>query len=515
MVTLFHDSDLTRPVNEPVLLEGDTYFLDTTGHNPRLVSDWLQEEFISGSIQNYHPRNKIHPLKFINVVGFVNILGTKYDVRSRKLYDGLDGNGQFKRLLDEVSAISGRMTFSFTGTAHGTRQTQHEYNWNDLEVLDYYYQLVFDFPPSKNLTALISQCMKYPSTANAMAEEAVTYGKSKKIAPSFFTRLGSMSRLMPVEESHPLASTAMAKQLFHKTGKYLLPLEVTNTVFSTTLNTVENRFLKFFLEEMNAVCLRVMKSGSNVQEIRAKAGRLQQKIHQLLLLPFFKTVQPLTFVPASSSVLLKRSGYREIYYHYVQSRLTFRSLLETQKEHAHKAGLKNMATLYEIWVFFKIAAVLFEDQIIQERAEEPVIKDGELLRTYEWKAGKYKLYYNKTYSKRNNGTYSIELRPDVALLANNTDLFLFDAKYKFKDTGGMIRAVKPEDIHKMHTYLDAISAARTAVVVFPGTSSVFYRKNAEDALYNGVGAIPLVPGQTVELEDFIGRIKAHYTETEA
>jgi predicted component of viral defense system (DUF524 family) len=334
--------------------------------------------------------------------------------------------------------------------------------------------------------------------------------KSKRIATSFYTKLGSISSFGKLDEQHSLANSLFSRRIFDKTKKRLLPLNITNSEFVSTTNTVENRFIKFFLEEINSICLRIINSRIDI-ELTRKASRLQSRAHQFLLNPFFNGVQRLKFIPSSSSVLLKKPGYSEIYYHFVQSKFSFRPILENQEKLQHKAGLKNIATLYEIWVFFKIAICLFGKNTIEETFNGQVLKNGSLIGSYTWSHQNFELYYNKSYTKGNKGSYSVTLRPDVSLLINKEKLFLFDAKYKFNsnyssdESDGLVRIVKPEDIHKMHAYLDAIPTAIASIVVYPGTETIFHYKTIETSL-NGVGAVPLTPQNTIDIETIIEKI---------
>jgi predicted component of viral defense system (DUF524 family) len=68
---------------------------------------------------------------------------------------------------------------------------------------------------------------------------------------------------------------------------------------------------------------------------------------------------------------------------------------------------------------------------------------------------------------------------------------------------------KPEDIYKMHTYLDAIPLAKSAWILYPGSElrffgreekPIFSMKQSLPQIMQGVGAIPLKPGKEDHLE---------------
>lgn len=512
MSVLYFDSELLIPVEDDKLFEGEKYYLNLGASADRHVKKWLEEENILNCIVNYHPKNSVHTLKFDNVVGYVKILGSVYDVRSKKLFDGESGNNQFQKLLDDILEMHSRLTFDFKGVSYAQREPQHEYSFHDLEVFDYYYQLAFILPASINLDSLMNQCLKAPNTVNIDSFTQVELSKAKKIAPLFFRKISSDLKLARISDDHSLVNTFFPTKTFERIGKRLIPIEVTNVRLAQTLNSVENRFLKFFLEEINSLCLRIVNQKFD-EEIKRKAIKLQKKVGLYLLNPFFKNLTKLSFVPASSSVLLKGNGYREIYYHFVQSKFSFRPILEEQRRHALRGGLKNIATLYELWVFYKIAVSLFGKSKIAETFTGNIKKGASLVNTYKWENEYYSLFYNKSYTRLNGGSYSVTLRPDVSLNVKHGHLFLFDAKYKYsvsrQEEDELARVVKPEDIHKMHAYLDAIPSASSSIVVYPGTQDVFYNKSEvkDGSLLSGVGAVPLVPGMDNPLDEIILRIK--------
>ena len=54
-----------------------------------------------------------------------------------------------------------------------------------------------------------------------------------------------------------------------------------------------------------------------------------------------------------------------------------------------------------------------------------------------------------------------------------------------------------DDLHKMHSYRDAVTAARSAWVLYPGDVTELFLDEGADALNPvGVGAFPARPGRS-------------------
>jgi predicted component of viral defense system (DUF524 family) len=115
------------------------------------------------------------------------------------------------------------------------------------------------------------------------------------------------------------------------------------------------------------------------------------------------------------------------------------------------------------------------------------------------------------YRKDQTGSYSVLLRPDMALLDGRHPFVVLDAKFRLKATHWNpdeddipTRQAKRADLYKMHTYRDALQA-RAAVALYPGDRAEFFdlergrRRDVtladllRDDGWRGVGALPLRP----------------------
>ena len=115
-----------------------------------------------------------------------------------------------------------------------------------------------------------------------------------------------------------------------------------------------------------------------------------------------------------------------------------------------------------------------------------------------WPSG-HELAFNATYTRKkgfHGRSRSVALRPDYALYlpsGHAAGLHLFDAKFRLRRRGEESTS-EIDDIHKMHTYRDAIPAAKSAWVLYPGTHTLRYRDDPQGPAWRGVGAYPALPG---------------------
>jgi len=233
--------------------------------------------------------------------------------------------------------------------------------------------------------------------------------------------------------------------------------------------------------------------------------------------PIWDQVGTMNRFPAENQVLLKRYGYRDwadLWRRFHQARVpVFR--------HAQEAiDARDIATLYEIWCFFalveKIRQVLDLNQ--PDLTWHLNVSDEKGLEYTTWvtfgQTG-YRLRYNEGFGRAEGLSYSVGLRPDYTLHGPNNLRIVFDAKFRF-DTNDLEiddstderdpqLTAKKSDLYKMHTYRDALSA-KAAVVIYPGSTEVFYHTDATDSKkidweklikienkWAGIGAVPMRP----------------------
>jgi predicted component of viral defense system (DUF524 family) len=175
-----------------------------------------------------------------------------------------------------------------------------------------------------------------------------------------------------------------------------------------------------------------------------------------------------------------------------------------------------VATLYEFWCFFRVVEEL--ERLWGQAKLELKVSDERGL-THQVRAqfanSRYCLVYNQGFGQRldQTGSYSVLLRPDMALLDGRKPCVVLDAKFRLEaadwkpdDDETPARQAKRADLYKMHTYRDALGA-RAAVALYPGDQTEFFDAmrhvqvkgmTLADLIagdWQGIGALPLRPGE--------------------
>jgi predicted component of viral defense system (DUF524 family) len=372
------------------------------------------------------------------------------------------------------------------------------------------------------------------------------------------------NRRVAVPATHPL-HTSLAT----------LPEYVTVTRATPTQDTPENRFVKFalrsfhgFLDTMRSRVVDKSKDARLVQEINALCTKLDEALSSEVL----RHVSEPNFLPLGSPTLQRREGYREV----LQAWLNFAmaaKLVWHGGEQVFGAGQRDVATLYEYWVFFKllgvVASVFKLEKPVNETLLEPTA-DGFGLKL---KAGKslalngrstqlgrvlevqfsYNRSFRATQKPREAGSWTENLRPDytlslwpVGFTAEEAELqelmvhVHFDAKYRIDQVAALLSeetdaavmdaealatvldaekqeesrgTYKRADLLKMHAYRDAIRRTQGAYVIYPGQVGEDKRLESFHEVLPGLGAFALRPGLgTSVLETFLRDVVSHVAD---
>jgi predicted component of viral defense system (DUF524 family) len=315
-----------------------------------------------------------------------------------------------------------------------------------------------------------------------------------------------------------------------------LPAKLSDTRFVEDTDNIPNRFVRFVLEEWLA---RIADIAERLQDERARcrADRVpepaavarglrevravQDRLEQMLDMPLIRAAGRLTHFPGSNQVLQRRAGYRDIRELYALSEFAS-TLAWNGAEDIFTAGQRNVAALYEYWVFIQIANIMADitqDSIclcdlIKSHKNGLVLglKHGctsTLAGTVERSVARLRVEvsFNREFRRNaSGGSWTQTMRPDCSILisAEPDDPLIesvslhFDAKYRVASLeeilghGDEDLAASSGDLLKMHAYRDAILKAVGAYVIFPGNKPAMNRKFEE--IVPGLGAFPLTPG---------------------
>lgn len=380
--------------------------------------------------------------------------------------------------------------------------------------------------------------------------------------------IAKAARRIPVPASHTLSSIVES-----------LPERITVYGRSQSDDTNENQFVKFVLQNYITFLRSMYKRLDEIDEEKLKRGlkksevdarlkshisSLEAKLLNTLDADVFRSLSDLTMLPASSPVLQRKEGYREVFQSWLKFDLAAR-LIWSGGDDVYGAGQKDIATLYEYWVFFRLLSIVSNIFKLEKPAVESLIeetkdgfgvklKSGQQLAfdaVYDTGGRRLRIQfgYNRSFTPSTNhnlsGSWTQLMRPDYTLSfwpaaqdphsledmelneaerQNLVSHIHFDAKYRIDNiqeifgfenewlskpsNASQQTTYKRDDLLKMHAYRDAIRRTHGAYVLYPGHSHSSWKEFHE--ILPGLGAFPMRPGSSNEIiKNFIRDVVQH------
>lgn len=456
-------------------------------------------------------------------------------------------------LTEELAEKCAALLLDYAGSTSNVFTLADESRETLLEQFVFLRQFCYE----NNLQALFEAIKRNPDRALEREDEMRPTGvglPSRKFYTNPFSNSRSWMRL---------------KDENHGAGTFL-PLMVNVTRKFDRLDTPANRFIKFALREIDRVCTSLMavldkETGDTRQtECYLEASALHDMLDTIFADSFFDDIGTLQMMPQNNQVLQKREGYSQIFSAY--SMLDLALQLDWKgKDDVYEGESKNVALLYEYWLFFELFDIIhgIEGCETLKTDDRPFLgSDPEGGLSIALKQGtcsrqcfevarygvKVNLYYNRTFSPRDfqatryEGSYSRPFRPDYTLAIFPSDyasenaavrdgavVFVhFDAKYRITDLTGLVgkdfvsdedereeldeekagsttNTYKRGDLLKMHTYNDAIRRTIGSYVLYPGASETGEKGRFRlfEEILPGVGAFAIKPSISQTAEDVL------------
>lgn len=328
----------------------------------------------------------------------------------------------------------------------------------------------------------------------------------------------------------------------------------------TTLNTLENRFVKYTIgriaERLRSVLRRIQRDNVSQSEISTLDNYAKQ-LEVLRRNSFFSPIGKFEGFKQESMVLQQRSGYAQVYRYWIMLQ---NGLALIDGDNA--IGVQPVWKLYELWCFLEVKRMV--EEVLGLNRHDPSDRDfisedttkafdpfrgGDLTgsTTYTNKANndRIEIGYQYTFDNRVKDfgirSMTVDQKPDIVMHLHKSDGFtltyLFDAKYRvlgIDDENEVVAMDYPveETINQMHRYRDSIYYERGdhntfskevvgGYILFPGRlEEDRYLRMIEDSDYDhlpyylksieyvNIGAFPLLPKETsgLLLKSFLRRV---------
>ncbi len=405
---------------------------------------------------------------------------------------------------------------------------------------------------SEEFEEAVLRVLSAPVTQWADKIELRDIRQAGRFSPTNIREILKRTNRVPVPKGHPLRDIGLDS----------IPDRISVTLKTDTVNTAENRFVKHALESFLKFCEDVEAARNAGATTKAEARRLAERIEGWLQHDVFRSQSRATLLKLNSPVLQRKAGYREVLKVWLMFDLAAK-LIWSAGDDVYSAGKKDVATLYEYWLFFMLLELIRSIYQIEPQELDQLIRPSSDGMTLSLRQGDFialngttekngrklsiRFSYNRSFTGKSDyldsGSWTSTLRPDYTLSiwpfgvnadeAEKQELIVhvhFDAKYRVDvDYKSMMESsanadpdekkefrrgnVKNADLLKMHAYKDAIRRTGGAYVLYPGDGKPV-KPSAFHEIVPGLGAFSIRPKPEdtgiEELRAFLVEITDHF-----
>ncbi len=479
------------------------------------------------------------------------------EVRSIKA----DYRSEYRTMLEDITTECTELLMLHSSAV--TQKFSVDYEGDSASVYQR-FAFVQSIVASDAFRNAVHRVTSMPVTAWSEQLNEVDIHRAHRIGSQQIRQMASRSNRTKLASSHPLSSAIPS-----------IPSRLSSPIKVDSVDTPENRFVKHALKEFEhfcgAICLQIERTQpdpSKRPQIYRDAKSLEMRFSEYLNHPIFQGLNPPHSLPLNSPVLQRKAGYREILRVWLMYELAAK-LVWSGLDESYPIGKRDVATLYEYWLFFKLLRLIETIFSIEAKETKALIKetaDGLGLQLlagqhtaikgdyiYQGRELTVQFNYNRTFSPSDypkSGSWTQQMRPDYTLSlwpkafteteAEEQELIVhvhFDAKYKVEgleyltssDDGlndhERTRSLNAEksnqkrgdykraDLLKMHAYKDAIRRTVGAYLLYPGTTD--YQRRGFHEVIPGLGAFPVSPsenGSGIEaVGNFIREVAEHFS----
>lgn len=498
-------------INEPSNLKFDTeknilYLVETEIYNVESINNNLFSKEQFNTIGEYFNK-QFGRLQYINYIGFTEFSGVSIYVMNKKINET-----DFRIMVNKIQDTVIDLVYDFNKpTYFKTNLNQKNSTTIDYHKLRFLLSLLETIKPDKNIYNLLDLIMKIPHVKleYSLDEYLVAEGNEFYNSDCDLTGLVTGTDSFISFNNSNLKSNSLVRKIHQKSGKFLIPEKVQFYNNYLDYDTHENRFIKYFITLITKMLMNlskiIEKEKRTFNNLDKKITKHIKRLNMYLQYPFFKNIGNLTFIPFQSQVLNKKEGYKQLFNYF--NIINAQHSIIFDEEIDQIIDSKKIDKIYELWCYFTVidiakkiygsagsqSRIIFRQNQVRKFFET---ENGSCYYEFSDQSGKFynaNIYFQKNFTAPES--YSQSYDPDICIeiLDNQRQIvkrYLLDAKFKVdlkRDS-----KFKPDDINKMHAYLDAINKAHGSYILYPGNHQKIFNRNSK-IKYQGVGAFCLNP----------------------
>ncbi|MCF2486662.1 DUF2357 domain-containing protein [Dyadobacter sp. CY347] len=448
----------------------------------------------------------------------------KVEIRSKKVSYRQD----YRLMLENITMHCADLLLAHNAPV--THNFTVDFN-QDSRTLYQRFAFIRSILQADDFVGAVQKIIGVPVTKWSEREEMKDIRRIRRVDGRIIRHIAGSGNRMRLPASH---------SLFETLGT--IPARVTILSKTESLDTPENRFVKHALTHFAALVSDFRSHAKADSRLFDEAVILENELNSILSNPFFQQVSHPLILSLNSPVLQRKSGYKEIFRVWLMFDLAAK-LVWRGGDDVYGAGKKDVAVLYEYWLFFQLLDLMKAVFDITPASIESLIKPTADGLGLQLKRGRHvavqgifnghsrrlhvEFSFNRSFSGKNDypnpGSWTTGMRPDFTLSiwpvgisqaqAETEELIVhihFDAKYRVES----FTEYKRDDLLKMHSYKDAIRRTAGAYVLYPGEGDKPFKWKGFNELIPGLGAFAVRPSRSDSgisaLRNFLNDVTQHF-----
>lgn len=449
-----------------------------------------------------------------------------FEVRSKKM----DYREHYRYMLDDIVNYYLALVLSQNAPVHQKMEIDHN---TDANTLYQRYVFLKSIIEGESFMASIYKIIASPvrKWTDTIIEQNIW--QTKRLNRNTVRQIASGKDRIPIPNGRKIS------------GLSSLPKTVQVRHKRDTIDHADNQFVKHVLTTFKLFCVDLYTHSNASARLKSEVKKTMQGLENALENIFFKQVSSPTHINLNSPVLQRREGYRYILQMWVFFDLGAK-LSWKGGDDVYEAGKRNIAVLYEYWVFFNLLEAVqktFDVDFIDKRQLVELspdcinlrLRQGKNIAIPGHKRFKYTinghfvtrklnfcLYYNRTFSCNTEhtkaGSWTAQMRPDYTLSvwpgeikedeAECIGLLIhihFDAKYRVDRfyQFSNIKDARPEDFEQREEESEWDQIVEDEEVGRYRRADLLKMHAYKDAIRRSSGAYLIYPGtDSKELKQF-------------
>ena len=367
----------------------------------------------------------------------------EFEVRSKKL----DYIAQYQYMLKGIAEKCDELLMLQSSPVLQTFDVDKDEDAKTLYERFTFLKAILD---NDEFVSAVQRICVNPMESLTTVREEVPVSRSRRVGRSVMRQLVSSRDRVELDLNDSLRAYGITN----------LPRRLEYESRELTKDTPENRFVKFALETFTGFLEQLRDMPSAGDALKRDSESLVEKLESMLADPFFRDVGRMRRLPLQSPLLQRREGYRQVLRCWILFDCAAKFIWKGGDD-VYDAGKRDVATLYEYWVFFQLYQAVCKVFRLDEKSSDELVKISKNKMSISLRRGKIldlkasseygrklhvKFSFNRSFSRdelRVAGTWTTGMRPDYTLSIWPGDLnekeaeaagaivhVHFDAKYR-------------------------------------------------------------------------------------